>query len=191
VIVPEALSRFYLEAPSERSGPAVAGAAAGPPPESGAGQGAPRVGATWMTREDRLAEIEDYVRYLDLLLDEASAGVDWSRAALGVLGFSQGATTACRWVERRWARGAAPPASRLVLWGGSIPHDLDLAADGEFLRRIPLALVVGRDDQFATPALIADLHARLTAHGVRFEAVTFDGGHRMDAATLVEVVGRG
>src|SRR2546425_708962 len=43
LVAPEGLSRFYLSgSPTER-----------------------RVGASWMTREDRLAEIEDYVRYLD------------------------------------------------------------------------------------------------------------------------------
>src|SRR5207247_9831140 len=43
LVAPEGLSRFYLsESPTER-----------------------RVGASWMTREDRLAEIADYVQYLD------------------------------------------------------------------------------------------------------------------------------
>ena len=182
VLVPEGLSRFYLESPSQRSGPAMAGAAA-PPADP------PRVGATWMTREDRLAEIDDYVRYLDLLLDEAAAGVDWSRARLVVLGFSQGSVTACRWVQRRYARGAAPAAARLVLWGGSVPHDLDLAAEGEFLRRTPLSYVVGREDRYATPEAVAQLRATLDAHGVPYETVPFDGGHRMDAATLAAVAG--
>ena len=43
VVAPEGLSRFYLN-----------------------GTGG-RVGATWMTKEDRLAEIEDYVAYLNQL----------------------------------------------------------------------------------------------------------------------------
>jgi len=43
IVAPEGLSRFYLtESPTER-----------------------RVGASWMTREDRLHEIDDYLRYLD------------------------------------------------------------------------------------------------------------------------------
>src|SRR2546425_6931053 len=43
IVAPEGLSRFYLtDSPAER-----------------------RVGASWMTREDRLHEIDDYVRYLD------------------------------------------------------------------------------------------------------------------------------
>src|SRR5947199_10791389 len=45
IVAPEGLSRFYLtDSPAER-----------------------RVGASWMTREDRLHEIDDYVRYLDAL----------------------------------------------------------------------------------------------------------------------------
>src|SRR2546428_199711 len=45
IVAPEGLSRFYLtENPSER-----------------------RVGASWMTREDRVHEIDDYVRFLDAL----------------------------------------------------------------------------------------------------------------------------
>src|SRR5947199_8460531 len=45
IVAPEGLSRFYLtETATER-----------------------RVGASWMTREDRLHEIDDYVRYLDAL----------------------------------------------------------------------------------------------------------------------------
>jgi dienelactone hydrolase len=180
VLVPEGLSRFYLEAPSQRSGPAMAGAGAQPADP-------PRVGATWMTREDRLVEIDDYVRYLDLLLDEAAADVDWARARLMVLGFSQGSVTACRWVQRRFDRGASPAVARLVLWGGAVPHDLDLAADGEFLRRTPLTYVVGREDQYATPEAVAGVRAKLEAHAVPHDTVLFDGGHRMDAATLAAV----
>src|SRR2546423_15678273 len=54
LVAPEGLSRFYLtEIPSER-----------------------RVGATWMTREDRVAEIADYVRYLDAVYDDAFRRID-------------------------------------------------------------------------------------------------------------------
>jgi predicted esterase len=185
VLVPEALSRFYLQSPSRRSGAAIAGAAGGAPAAP------PRVGATWMTREDRLVEIEDYIRYLDRLLAEAAAGVDWARASLVVLGFSQGSVTACRWVQRRWARADRPAPSRLVLWGGSIPHDLDLATHGDFLRRIPLTYVVGRDDEYATEQAVSELRAKLDAHDVPYDTVVFDGGHRMDAETLARIAGEG
>jgi dienelactone hydrolase len=87
VVAPEALSRFYVD----RGEPA-----AGTPA---------RVGATWMTREDREAEIADYVRYLDRALDAAAGRPGAAAPALGVLGFSQGAATACRWAAHRHRLG--------------------------------------------------------------------------------------
>jgi predicted esterase len=168
VVAPEALSRFYL----------------------GSGEGGAhgaRVGATWMTREDRLAEIGDYVRWLDRALDAATGGFEASRARLHVLGFSQGAVTATRWLYDRQRRGL-PSAARLVLWGGALPHDLDLDADADVLRRSPLTLVVGDDDRFASPAMVAEQAARLDAAGVPYTVVRYAGGHRIDADVLATVL---
>ena len=176
VVVPEALSRFY-----------VAGAEGAP----GGSHAAARVGATWMTREDRLNEIGDYVRYLDRALDAATdaAAVDPARAPLAVLGFSQGATTACRWAAHRHADGLAPP-TRLVLWGGTIPHDFALdGTDGDALRATRLTLVVGDADPFATATVLAGEEARLRAADVAYEVVRYAGGHRLDGATLGRVLG--
>ena len=160
VVAPEALSRFYLgESPSH--GPDA------------------RVGATWMTREDRLAEIADYVRYLDLLVADVRSTMSMPEAPLDVLAFSQGTATACRWLQQ----GSAV-ARRLVLWGGGVPPDLDLATDGGFLRRTTLTLVHGTTDEYATAAVVAEQEARLRAHAVPYVALTFDGGHRLDADTL-------
>ncbi len=175
VVAPEALSRFYLPAPGGGTGGA---------------NGAARVGATWMTREDRLNEIGDYVRYLDRTLDAATeaAEVDPARTPLAVLGFSQGAATACRWAAHRYADGLAPPA-RVVLWGGAVPPDFDLAgADGDALRAARLTLVVGDADEFATAAVSAEQEARLTAAGVAYEVVHYPGGHRLDAVALGRVL---
>src|SRR5207302_9410481 len=75
LVAPEGLSRFYLtESPTER-----------------------RVGATWMTREDRLAEIDDSVRYLDAVYDDVFGRIDRARVTVHALGFSQGAATVSRW----------------------------------------------------------------------------------------------
>ncbi|HXI21618.1 MAG TPA: hypothetical protein VNH46_11055, partial [Gemmatimonadales bacterium] len=95
VVAPEALSRFYLETARD-------------------GRHGERIGASWLTREDREAEIADTVGYLDALLRHLLAGRA-SRPAIGVLGFSQGGAAAVRWV----ARGEVRPA-RLVLWGAGL-----------------------------------------------------------------------
>jgi predicted esterase len=164
VVAPEALSRFYLESQAD-------------------GVHGRRVGATWMTREDRDAEMVDYVRYLDLALDAAAEGSD---APLHVLGFSQGTATACRWLAARDAR-AAPPAARLVLWAGDVPPELDLGA--AWLRRARLTFVVGSEDPFVTPEAVAALRARLDGAEVPYDVVSFDGGHRLEADALARVIG--
>jgi predicted esterase len=164
VVAPEALSRFYLESQPD-------------------GVHGRRVGATWMTREDRDVEMADYVRYLDLALDAAAAG---SPAPLHVLGFSQGAATACRWLATRDARGA-PPAARLVVWAGEVPPELDLGA--AWLRRTRLTFVVGSEDRFFTPGVVAALRARLDGAGVSYDVVPFEGGHRLQGDVLARVIG--
>lgn len=150
IVAPEGLSRFYLtEHPAER-----------------------RVGASWMTREDRLHEIDDYVRYLDAVYGT----VNPRTARVTALGFSQGTATACRWA----ALGAAR-LDRLILWGGEVPPDLDLK-----LLRVPsLTLVYGTRDEFFTPKVVAANEARLREHGIRSELVSFEGAHEIDAQTLL------
>src|SRR5256885_14142400 len=82
LVAPEGLSRFYLsESPTER-----------------------RVGASWMTREDRLAEIEDYVRFLDAVYADVLGLIDRSQMTVHALGYSQGAATASRWAAMGKAR---------------------------------------------------------------------------------------
>lgn len=153
IVAPEGLSRFYLtENPAER-----------------------RVGASWMTREDRLHEIDDYVRYLDAVFDD----VNPRTALVTALGFSQGTATACRWAALGSAR-----VDRLILWGGEVPPDLDL----ERLRVPKLTLVYGTHDEFFTPKVVSANEARLRDHGIGYELLSFEGGHEIDKATLLRLV---
>src|SRR6266516_6229770 len=97
-----------------------------------------------MTREDRLAEIEDYVQYLDAVYADVFGVLDRALVTAHALGFSQGASTVSRWV----ALGKAK-IDRLILWGGEFPPDLDLTLDTTVgrLRAARLALVYGRSDE--------------------------------------------
>ena len=169
VVVPEALSRFYVERGTVRAGD--------------------RVGASWMTREDREAEIADAVRYLDDVLVAACARADADPRAvrLGAFGFSQGAATAVRWLALSpLVAGRARRADRLVLWGGALPHDLDVGAAG-WLAEAALTLVAGDRDELATPARVLQEERRLRAAGVPFRSVSYAGGHRLNARVLAEV----
>ena len=157
VVAPEGLSRFYARPEPGRHGPASV------------------VGASWMTREDRLAEIGDYVGYLDRLADTVLQAPAW----VTVLGFSQGAATAARWVTLGRVR-----AARLVLWGGYVPPDLDMERARPVLAGTELLLVRGAEDPGLDEALADQEAGRLEAAGIDYRTVAYGGGHEIDPETL-------
>ena len=160
VVAPEGLSRFYLENNTNGRG---------------------RIGATWMTREDRLSEIEDYVSYLNQLTDMLLAAVP-TTVGVTVLGFSQGAATASRWLTRARFKPA-----RLVLWAGVFPPDMDLPVAAALLRNLPVTLVAGTEDPFVTPEKLAAQQQFLGNLGVEPEVWTFSGQHTLHAETLRQI----
>jgi predicted esterase len=164
VVAAEGLSRFYVARGSTRV--------------------EDKVGASWMTREDRLREIDDYVAYLDAVHDAALAVTSATRVRVTVLGFSQGASTVTRWV----ARGRARPA-RLVLCSGVLPPDLT-APDFERLRALEVYMVMGRNDDLARPALLEPEVERLRAGGVEVTLLAFDGGHEVSRSIVAELARR-
>jgi len=155
LVAPEALSRAYFE--------------------EGGGR---RVGASWMTKEDREVEIEDYVRYLGLLADQVLAAVPGS-PRVQIHGFSQGTATACRWVSFGHIR-----TERLVLWSGGVPPDLPLDRYGAVLTRSGLTLAIGTRDKYITTADIDREQARLATAGLTPPVHRFEGGHRVDNTML-------
>ncbi|MEJ2217164.1 MAG: hypothetical protein P8099_11170 [Gemmatimonadota bacterium] len=99
-----------------------------------------------------------------------------------MLGFSQGAATASRWA----AYGGLQP-DELVLWSGLLAHDLDRARAAERLGDTRVRFVVGRDDRFRNDAALAEQQAWLDQVGVGCGMVDYDGGHRLDPDTLLQL----
>ncbi|WP_420455525.1 alpha/beta hydrolase [Rubrivirga sp.] len=172
IVVPEALSRFYVGDLTGRDR---------------------RVGASWMTREDREADIADVTRYLDDVFVAACARADADPHAVPLtgFGFSQGTATVVRWlalsplVARRARR-----ADRLILWGGGLPHDLDLADHAGWLTEAGVTLVAGDRDGFATPGKVIEQEARLRAAGIPVETRSFAGEHRLNDRVLGDLARR-
>ncbi|MEP6989636.1 MAG: hypothetical protein ABJA80_01810 [bacterium] len=167
IVAPEALSRYYLDPIPERRH-----------------QRTPRVGASWMTREDRQPEIVDYVSFLDRVASEVRHHLAGASPRIIVLGFSQGTATVSRWLAAGGHR-----ADEVVLWGGAIPPELEPAAWFERLQGASLTLVAGTTDEFATPAVIAAEGERLSTAGVSFAVQRYDGGHMIDADALEALAG--
>jgi len=161
VVAPEGLSRFYAGNEAGRHGPGSV------------------VGATWMTREDREHEIDDYVDYLDRL--DATVGAELpGDVPRTVLGFSQGVATAARWT----VLGVIRPA-RLVLWGDFLPPDLDLERARQAWERTDVVLVRGsRDRALADSARARSEADALSAAALTVREIAYAGGHDIDQGTL-------
>ena len=157
VIAPEGLSRFYLN-----------------------GTGG-RVGASWMTRDDRLHEIEDHINFLSQLADQALAECR-PDVQVTVLGFSQGTATVGRWL----AQAAFRPA-QLILWAGSFPDDLPADTTHQLLQNLPLTVVIGTEDEFISPTQAETLQQQLQRLGAAPRLLTFVGKHTLNRAVLEQL----
>ena len=160
IVAPEALSRFYLETTTQ-------------------GRHSHRVGATWMTREDREAEIADYIGYLDALAASVSERLGGALPDARVLGFSQGGATVARWA----ARGSTS-VPELILWGSLIPDDVLDGPGAERLAGMLVTLVQGIEDTLVSPELRIRQIAALKQRGVSCRLRSFAGGHRLDQEVL-------
>lgn len=160
IAAPEGLSRFYTD------------------------EAHSRVGATWMTREDREHEIADQATYLDLLanalLRDLSPGTP-----LNLLGFSQGVATACR-----WSLCTAFPIKRMVLWAGSLPPMQSPAERGPW-RDMDIHLVLGTDDPYADDSALSRQSALLHEAAVAHRVHRFPGGHELDRGLLEKLMANG
>ncbi len=150
VVCPEGLSRFYLEGATGR------------------------VGASWMTKEDRLQEIEDYNAYLSSLL--AGLKKDNQGAVIVVLGFSQGGATAVRWLMQN-----RPEVHAMALWSAYFPEDLEYAAGWPYPNGFPVFMVRGDNDPYSNPL----------SHNIsglpEFKMLSFSGGHQIDPESLTKL----
>lgn len=158
VIAPEGLHRFYL---SGHSG---------------------RVGASWMTKEDRENDIHDYCLWIDEVVNETTKNIDPNACRIHLLGFSQGTATAGRWLLHTKYR-----VSSLVLWGGLLAHDLEPAQTAAALKNLPVYFVYGENDPFLDYEKIGARHAPFEKAGINFRKVTFKGKHDIHQETLQQI----
>lgn len=156
IVAPEGLGRFYLDGSYGR------------------------VGASWMTREDREAEIADQVTYLDALAKEYAA----PGAVFNVLGFSQGVATACR-----WAAMGSTTIQRIVVWGGSMPTELGQDPTADRWRRCAFDLVHGKADTIVGTDVLERNAALLRGANVRFAMHEHAGAHTLDKLLLGRLLG--
>lgn len=159
IVAPEGLSRFYLEGFSGR------------------------IGATWMTKEDRLSDIENYICYLNQVYVQVTKNLSIENVKITVLGFSQGAATATR-----WALDNKIKFDELILWAGVFPDDMDFVLGNQLLSNKAVKFVFGTRDPFVTEERIKKFKYFLSKTSITPEILSFDGEHEIDSNTLFKLV---
>lgn len=160
VIAPEGLSHFYLDE------------------MQASGRKNNRVGATWMTKENRLMDIENYVHYLNTVYDKE---VKDKSIPTTVLGFSQGSATASR-----WALDGKINFQRLILWAGLLPPDMSFEAASHVMQEKEIHFVYGTRDPFLTDSRFAEMKELTQKLNAKVTTTTFAGEHEIDEATLLK-----
>lgn len=155
IVAPEGLSRFYLEGFSGR------------------------VGATWMTKEDRLTDIKNYINYLTTIHRQLT--LDRQDLKTSIIGFSQGAATASRWAASHI------PFDKLILWAGIFPPDMDFEKAAHTFTDKEIYYVYGTEDPFLTKERMNEMKELSSKLGVDPSILSFKGGHDISDAPLKEI----
>lgn len=158
VVTPEALSRFYAE-----------------------GYGGDVV-AAWMTSRDRLQEIDDFSHYLSQLYVQYQSQLPDTCQKI-VMGFSQGGTTAFRWLHDR-----AVDVDVLLAYSCWIPEDIDLTQSATILNDLQMIYTYGRSDAFLTEERIAAVHTIIQKNNLSISIQPYDGKHKIDRKHLREIL---
>ena len=157
VIAPEGLSKFYW---GEFTGKPV---------------------ASWMTKEHRLDEIEDYCNFFKQLFEKYLPQLS-EKVKITLLGFSQGTATVTRWMMRDF-----PKIDQLILWAGQLPDDLDFTPHADYFNAMKLVFAYGKSDPFLTEKRMARTRELIERNKLNFVEFPFDGKHVVEREALMEV----
>jgi len=158
VIAPEALSRFYVKN---------------------------NVGASWMTKEDREIEIDDYIQYLESLLAKILEITKTANPEVNVLGFSQGLHTAVRWFAK-----SKYNIRKLVMCSSDLPKDCDYPAIKSKLGYAKLYYVWSTRDEFISESVFEAGKKMLSENGIPCEFIKFEGSHRINPEIILQIDSR-
>ncbi|MEO1254027.1 MAG: alpha/beta hydrolase [Bacteroidota bacterium] len=155
IIAPQGLSKYYLEG--------VYG----------------RVGASWMTKEDRLIEITNQYSYLNSVLDDVGS---IQNRQLIYFGFSQGTAT-----MGRFAAYAKITFHQMIIWAGTFPPDTN-PDDWKYLSGDEqIHYYTSKEDIYFKEEMIENQRkVLLDAMNRAPELHWYDGGHRV----IPEIVGQ-
>lgn len=154
VIAPDGLNRFYFEGLNDR-------------PVS-----------SWMTSEDRLDEIADFIGFLESLREK----IGWDKnqnIKVIYFGFSQGVTALFRWLV-----DATPRVDYLLLWAGGVPDDILFDRHRSYFNSVESHYFLGDKDPFFSPEKFTLQKGLLLSADLRIRLHVYEGVHKVDEQVL-------
>ncbi|MCP4457581.1 MAG: alpha/beta hydrolase [Cytophagales bacterium] len=149
IIAPQGLSKFYL----------------------GENNFTGRVGATWMTKEDRLTEIDNQQIMLNAIWENEVGEIGNKKIIF--FGFSQGTNTISRFAAFSKIR-----FDKLILWVGGFPPDIPSGSFDHLVGEEEVQFFIGNEDPFVKPEMLDEQSELVsTSMGIAPELTMFDGGH--------------
>ncbi len=160
IVAPEGLSRFYLDSDYGK------------------------VGASWLTKENRTLHLENQLAYLQQVYrQEIDQRIDLTKVQLILFGFSQGVATVTRWAAHQQI-----PFSKLILWAGSFPGEFEEGTFHFVPSTAQIFMVIGTQDPYANYFRIEQQTKRVEAMLLPPKVITFEGGHEVRRDVLQKLV---
>ena len=159
ILAPEALNRFYIDTNYGR------------------------VGASWMTKDERQDDIKENIKYLNSLMDQIIKEIGHNRFKINVLGFSQGGATACRWLFKSGLK-----FENLIMWAGDIPKDTLTEENRLKWNDMNTHLVMGKKDELINEEMKAKFLKLVTDYKLDYKLTLYDGDHRIYPDVLMELI---
>ena len=157
IIAPQAQSKYYL------------------------GSKYTHVGASWLTKENTMAEVKNVLRYLDAVL---TAEQFPNNLKFIVLGYSQGVSVVSRYVASRKLK-----CDQLVLLSGGIPKELE-SEDFEFLKEnTKVTMFYGTQDEYLNEDRLKYEKRRFKKlFGDSANIISFEGTHELKKECLATLI---
>jgi len=152
IVAPEGLSHYYLDGVSGR------------------------VGASWMTKEDRLNDIKNINQYLSQIHQKVTQNNSFEE--IYVLGFSQGVPVAVRWLCSENL-----PIKKLLLCSGMLPPELT-NNQINYLKQIEIHYLTGLKDPFRDEELIKEFYKVVDGYQLILNIHEFEGVHEVHIPSI-------
>jgi len=157
IIAPQAQSKYYL------------------------GSKYKHVGASWLTKENTVKEIENIIHYFDAVLEAEKIP---SNSNFIVLGYSQGVSVVTRYVAKRKLK-----CNQMILLSGGIPKELDNHDFEFFKNKTKTSLIYGNQDEYLNEEFMVDARKHFyKLFGDTASIIMFDGKHEVKKEVINKII---